>query len=245
MNRSILAFVLVILVAGLIGGFVGAEWSDYDRRFSPTGALVGFLGTAATLLGLGAVFDRQDQKKRAMQIPEEVRGVIGRMLEMAPVSPSAPPKSSVATNAAVQASLRRKMDAIEPAKIQAFVAVMLRLGSMTDQAKTADFARTKLLLQRDPVVAALNAQREFLNVLLDRSRGDPTLMGSNIAKSCLGVCELVLEGTVADATGREYFNSYIKVFERVHGIKMPFSGGPFDYDTSLEIARETLRTKGS
>ncbi len=44
--------------------------------------------------------------------------------------------------------------------------------------------------------------------------------------------------------GREHFTRYIKVFERVHGIKMPFSGGPLDYDTSLEIAREVLSKKG-
>ncbi|HEX9390473.1 MAG TPA: hypothetical protein VF928_04080 [Usitatibacteraceae bacterium] len=244
MNRDLLIFLLVILVAGLIGGFVGAEWSDYGRTFSPTGALVGLIGTAAVLFGLAAFFYRQDKRKRRQQIPEEMRGVFDRMLarQSAPVPPSTPPTGPL--DASLQASLRRKMDAVNQAKIQTFVSVVIRLGSMTDPIKTADLARAKLLLHPDPIVAALKFQRELLDALHLRSRGDPALMGTSIANCCLGLCELVVEGTIPEPMGREHFTRYIKVFERVHGIKMPFSGGPLDYDTSLEIAREVLSKKG-
>ncbi|MEY3124666.1 MAG: hypothetical protein RLZZ573_1186, partial [Pseudomonadota bacterium] len=51
------------------------------------------------------------------------------------------------------------------------------------------------------------------------------------------------EGLVPMPVGREYFVSFIKVYERVHGIKLPFTGGPLDFDTSLEIAREIHKNR--
>lgn len=80
-------------------------------------------------------------------------------------------------------------------------------------------------------------------MILDRSRGDPNPMGNQIANRCLSLCELVNEGLVPMPVGREYFVSFIKVYERVHGIKLPFTGGPLDFDTSLEIAREIHKNR--
>lgn len=237
MNRDLLVFALALLVAGLIGGFVGAEWTG--SSFSPTGAVLAAAITAAVLLGVGAFFTRRDQAKRK-PLPPEIRGVFDRMLGG---YPEQPPNKQTDTNspgvqAAVRASLERKKNAIDRGKVQKFTMVMQRLGGTTATPDSEEFARIKLLMQPDPVIAALSAQRELLNMILDRSRGDPKLMGQQIANRCLSLCELVNEGVVSKTLGREYFDAYIKVFERVHGIKMPFVGGPLDFDTSLEIARE-------
>lgn len=240
MNRDLVIFVLVLFIAALVGGLVGAEWSDYDRTFSATGAVVGAIGTAGVLLGLGAFFDRQERRKRQQKLPDDVRGVFDRMFRRKPSQPQS--VKAAAPPASVEAS-RREMGSVDPVKVQTFVSVMSRLGLMSDNSKLETIARAKLRSHPDPVVAALRAQREFLDVLLDRSRGNPSVMGSSIANSCFGLCEMVVEGKVPDKIGREHFNSYIKVFERVHGIKMPFSGGALDYDTSLEIARESLSAK--
>lgn len=246
MNKDVLLFFLVLAVCGVIGGFVGAEWSVHDRNFSPTGALVGAICTAAVLLGLGAFFDRRDRKRRQKVLPDDIRGVLDRMTGRARAVPVPPPvaRPQPRVQDAVDASIQRKRSAVDPEKIRVFVQVMHRFRSLTDPQKTADLARTKLLMQNDPVVAAIKSQKEFLDVLLDSSRGDPSLMGAHIANSCFGICELVVEGKVSQSIGREYFDIYKKVFERVHGIKMPFEGGLFDFDTSLELAREALNRKG-
>jgi hypothetical protein len=236
-----LLFLLVVLGAGLLGGFVGAEWSDYDRTFSPTGAAVGSLGIAVALLALGALFDHQERKKRNQKLPDNVRRVFERWAS----TPSGSVVSSPsAVNAAVAASLKKRMDAVDPQKVKIFVYVLSRLGVMQDPIRNAEHGRRELIVQPDPILAALRLQLQLLNGLLDRSRGDPTVMGTNMAKSCGGLCELVVEEVVPEPVGREYFNSYNRVFERVHGIKMPFTGGLFDYDTSLELARESLSKKG-
>ena len=237
MNRDLLIFALVIVVAGLIGGFAGGEWSSHDRIFSPTGAIVGAVGLVAVLLGLGAVFDRQERKTRQNKVPSDIRGVFDRMIGRRTIV-AAPTQQRDPMQAVVEASLRRKKEAIDPSKIQAFVSTMKTLGALTDPIKTAEFAKIKLLTHHDPVIAALKAQGEFLDVLLNSSRGNSKIMGTNIANSCFGVCELVVDGRITDALAREYFISYIKVFERVHGLQMPFQGGPLDFDTSLELVRE-------
>jgi hypothetical protein len=245
MNKDVLLFLLVLAVCGVIGGFVGAEWSDYDKNFSPTGALVGAIGTAVVLLGLGAFFDRRDRQKRQKVLPDDIRGVLDRMTGRAvpPAAPVVRPQPRVQD--ADDASIQRKRAAVDPERIKIFVQVMLKFRSLTDPVKTADLARTKLLMQNDPVVAAIKSQKEFLDVLLDSSRGDPSLMGTHIANSCFGLCELVVEGKVSQSIGHEYFDMYKKVFERFHGSRMPFEGGLFDFDTSLELARESLNRKGS
>ena len=240
MNRDLLLFALVVLAAALIGGFVGAEWAG--STFSATGALVAAVLTAATLLGLGALFTFQEKKKKKAPLPPEIRGVFDRMTGRQTAPPSV--VQEAATKAAVQNSLERRKNAVDPGKVQLFRTIMKRLGTGDDSPGAEDFARIKVLMQPDPVLAALAAQRELLDMILDRSRGDPNLMGQQISSRCLALCELVNERIVPETVGREYFDSYIKVFERVHGIKMPFAGGPLDFDTSLEIAREIRRKNG-
>jgi hypothetical protein len=245
MNKDVLLFFLVLAVCGVIGGFVGAEWSDYDKNFSPTGALVAAIGTAVVLLGLGAFFDRRDRLRRQKVLPDDIRGVLDRMTGRAapPTATAARPQPRVQDP--VDASIRRKRAAVDPERIKIFVEVMRKFRSLTDPIKTADLARTKLLMQNDPVLAAIKSQKEFLDVLLNSSQGEPSLMGTHIANSCFGICELVVEGKVSPSNGREYFDIYKKVFERVDGIKMPFEGGPFDFDTCLELAREAHNRKDS
>jgi hypothetical protein len=70
-------FIAVILAAVVIGGFVGAELMD--SSFSITGAVVGGVGTAAVLLGLGAFFDAQERKRKEKALPPEMRAVFDRM----------------------------------------------------------------------------------------------------------------------------------------------------------------------
>jgi hypothetical protein len=133
MNRSLLIFSLVLLVASLIGGFVVAEWTD--SHFSPTGALLAAILTAATLVGLGALFSRQDQKKRK-PLPPEIKGVFDRMLggytQQTQAQTADTQREGVL--AAVRASLERKKNAIDPSKVQRFSMIMKRLGSATDSA---------------------------------------------------------------------------------------------------------------
>ena len=57
------AFIIVIIVSAIIGGFVGGELAD--RTFLLTGAVIGALGVGGTLFGLGWFFTRQDAKKRS------------------------------------------------------------------------------------------------------------------------------------------------------------------------------------
>lgn len=71
-------FVLVIGVATVVGGFVGGELSD--KTFSITGAVGGGVATTAVLLGLGAYFHAQEERKRKANLPPEVRAVFDRMV---------------------------------------------------------------------------------------------------------------------------------------------------------------------
>ncbi len=75
------AFIIVIAVATVLGGFVGGELTD--STFMLTGAVIGGVGTAAVLLGLGAFFTAQEERKRKARAPTltpEIRGVFDRML---------------------------------------------------------------------------------------------------------------------------------------------------------------------
>ena len=70
-------FIAVIIAAVVIGGLVGAELMG--SSFSITGAVVGGVGTAAVLLGLGAFFDAQDRKRKDKALPPEMHAVFDRM----------------------------------------------------------------------------------------------------------------------------------------------------------------------
>jgi hypothetical protein len=71
-------FLIVIAFAALIGGFVGGELMD--NTFSLLGAVVGGVGLTVTLLGLGAFFTAQEEKKKKETLSPEIRGVFDRML---------------------------------------------------------------------------------------------------------------------------------------------------------------------
>jgi len=70
-------FVLVIVGAILLGGFAGGEL--VDRTFSVLWATVTGVGTFAMLIGLGAFFHHQDEKKKAKTLPPEMRDVFDRI----------------------------------------------------------------------------------------------------------------------------------------------------------------------
>jgi len=58
------AFIVVIIVSIIIGGFVGGELTD--RTFLLTGAVIGALGVGGTLFGLGWFFTKQDANKHSV-----------------------------------------------------------------------------------------------------------------------------------------------------------------------------------
>lgn len=74
-------FAIVIAVASLLGGLVAGELSG--DTFLLTGAVIGGVGTAAVLLGLGAFFTTQDERKRKANVSPnltpEIREVFARM----------------------------------------------------------------------------------------------------------------------------------------------------------------------
>jgi hypothetical protein len=74
-------FIIVIAVATLLGGFVAGELNGVT--FMLTGAVIGGVGTAAVLLGLGAFFTAQEERKRKTvgtpPLTPEIREVFARM----------------------------------------------------------------------------------------------------------------------------------------------------------------------
>lgn len=87
-RESMKLFIGVIVAAAIIGGFVGGELMD--RTFSVIGAVVGGVGLAAVLLGLGASFDAQERKKRKVELAPEILGVFDRMFGKVPASVQRP-----------------------------------------------------------------------------------------------------------------------------------------------------------
>jgi hypothetical protein len=70
-------FGIVIVVAAILGGFVGGELTG--KLFSPTGLVIGGVVVAAGVLLLGAYFDSEDRKKGRTLSPE-MRGLFDRLL---------------------------------------------------------------------------------------------------------------------------------------------------------------------
>lgn len=70
-------FIIVIIVATVIGGFVGGEQTG--QSFTLTGAVIGGLGFASILLALGAYFNSQDKKISKKETPKEMHTVFERM----------------------------------------------------------------------------------------------------------------------------------------------------------------------
>lgn len=72
-------FILVLIAATIIGGFSGGE--VMDDTFSILGAVIGGVGTAAVLLGIGAYFDAQaGKRKNTVELTPEIRGVFDRLI---------------------------------------------------------------------------------------------------------------------------------------------------------------------
>jgi hypothetical protein len=80
-------FFVVLLVCGVIGGFIGGEISH--KTFSPIGALVGIVATAATVFLLGKYFHDQAASRPQSDLPPEMRAVFKRMTT-APASQAIP-----------------------------------------------------------------------------------------------------------------------------------------------------------
>jgi hypothetical protein len=97
-------FIIVLISAAILGGFVGGELSD--KTFSATGFAVGLIGTAVILLGLGAFFTSREEAKKKADLPPEIRGVFDRMFGDTPstsrppitASPSRPPQLPTVAN---------------------------------------------------------------------------------------------------------------------------------------------------
>ena len=70
--------IIFILVAFILGGFVGGEITDRD--FSITGAVIGGAGVFAIIFGLGWFFFEQDKKQKKTTVSPEMREVFDRML---------------------------------------------------------------------------------------------------------------------------------------------------------------------
>ncbi len=76
------AFVIVVIVSAIIGGFVGGELTD--RTFLLTGAVIGALGVGGTIFGLGWFFTKQDAKKRSAAFDSFLAS---KRVQSAPLSP--------------------------------------------------------------------------------------------------------------------------------------------------------------
>ncbi len=99
-------FIAVIIAATIIGGFVGAEFMN--NIFSITGAVIGGVGTAAILLGLGAFFDAQEKRKKEKELPPEMRKVFDRMLGQQ--SPTRTKRASQSTTSRSQSNSASAQD---------------------------------------------------------------------------------------------------------------------------------------
>ncbi|MCI5057100.1 MAG: hypothetical protein MRY83_13385 [Flavobacteriales bacterium] len=69
-------FIGILFAAAILGGLAGGEISS--TSFSVLGMIIGGVGTAAVLLGLGAYFDKQANKQA--DLPDDVRDIFDRMI---------------------------------------------------------------------------------------------------------------------------------------------------------------------
>ena len=129
------AFIIVIAVATVLGGFVGGELTG--NTFMLTGAVIGGVGTAVVLLGLGAIFSTQDERKRkaggAPPLTPEIREVFARMAGRA----GTPPGDAARPSADDKPAIYRRT-----------VAGVVRTQLMTDYAKPSDAFGTLMTNRR-------------------------------------------------------------------------------------------------
>ena len=70
--------IIFILVAFILGGFVGGEITDHD--FSITGAVISSISVFAIILGLGWFFSEQERKRKKVELSPEIREIFDRMI---------------------------------------------------------------------------------------------------------------------------------------------------------------------
>lgn len=82
-------FILVIIAATVIGGFIGGEVTD--QTFTIWGAALGGVGTFTVLMSLGAIFTYQENRKpKTANLTPEMRAVFQRVLERQAAKAPAP-----------------------------------------------------------------------------------------------------------------------------------------------------------
>ncbi len=116
-------FVLVIIAATVIGGFIGGEVTD--QTFTIWGAALGGVGTFAVLMGLGALFTHQEKKKdKAANLTPEMRAVFARMAERhagkglpAKSKPAASAQDRFSIEATVQSLIEQDLETLAAGKI--------------------------------------------------------------------------------------------------------------------------------
>jgi hypothetical protein len=80
MGKDMKILVVVLIVAAIAGGLIGGELSD--RPFTIWGAALGAGATFAVIFGLGGFFAWRDkQKRRADDLPPEIRAVFEHMVD--------------------------------------------------------------------------------------------------------------------------------------------------------------------
>lgn len=115
-------FILVIIAATAIGGFIGGELTD--QTFTIWGAALGGIGTFVVLMGLGAFFTQQEEKKdKAANLTPEMRAVFARMAERqarkAPSKPEPspkPPSDRFSIESTIQSLIEQDLEAIAAGK---------------------------------------------------------------------------------------------------------------------------------
>ena len=70
-------FWALLIIAFVLGGLIGAEIKE--TSFSILGATIALVLTASVVLGLGAYFDHQEEKKKNKDIPPGVRRIFAGM----------------------------------------------------------------------------------------------------------------------------------------------------------------------
>ncbi len=122
-------FIIVIAVATVLGGFVGGELTG--NTFMLTGAVSGGVGTAAVLLGLGAFFTAQEERRRKAGVVPPLTPEIGEVFaRMAS-------RAGIPGHVAGAASTRS--DSVDkPALYRRTVTGLIQTQLMTEYAKPAD-----------------------------------------------------------------------------------------------------------
>jgi hypothetical protein len=117
-------FIVVIIAATLLGGFIGGELTD--QTFTIWGAAVGGVGTFAVLMGLGAYFSHQEEKReKTADLTPEMKAVFDRILGRESATtpkpqvarPKYPPQDLFSIETAVQGLIDQDLETLRAGKI--------------------------------------------------------------------------------------------------------------------------------